>query len=156
MMGEGMLPLKKIICPTDFSEPSFEGIKTAVGLAEKDSSELILVHVIAPVPKISGIGMPPVGYFPVVFGEMEQQAKEFLEKIRANQIPKHLKCLTVVICGQPALHITELAQKEKASIIIMATHGQSGWQRFISGSVTERVVRLAPCPVLAVPAPSQG
>jgi nucleotide-binding universal stress UspA family protein len=155
MMGEVMLPLKKIICPTDFSEPSFEGIKTAVELAEKDSSELTLVHVIAPVPKISGIGMPPVGYFPVVFGEMEQQAKEFLEKIRASQIPKHLKCLTVVICGQPALHITELAQKEKASIIIMATHGQSGWQRFISGSVTERVVRMAPCPVLAVPAPSQ-
>ena len=151
-----MLPLKKIICPTDFSEPSFEGIKTAVELAEKDSSELTLLHVIAPVPKISGIGMPPVGHFPVVFGEMEQQAKEFLEKMRASQIPKHLKCLTVVICGQPALHITELAQKEKASIIIMATHGQSGWQRFISGSVTERVVRLAPCPVLAVPAPSQG
>jgi nucleotide-binding universal stress UspA family protein len=155
MINKVMLPLKRIICPNDFSDPSFEGVKTAVEMAEANSCELILVHVIAPVPKISGIGIPPVGNFPVVFGEMEQQAKEFLEKIRASQIPKHIKCLTVVSCGQPALHITELAKKEKASIIIMATHGQFGWQRFISGSVTERVVRLAPCPVLAVPAPSQ-
>jgi len=149
-----MLPLKKIICPTDFSEPSFEGIKTAVELAEANSSELILVHVISPVPKISGIGMPPVAHFPVVFEEMEQQAHELLEKIRKNKIPNHLECSISVIYGQPALHIVALAKKEKAAIIIMATHGQSGWQRLISGSVTERVVRMAPCPVLAVPAPS--
>lgn len=148
-----MLPLKKIICPIDFSEPSFEGLKTAVELAENYSAELILVHVVSPVPIIAGVGPPSALHLPIVSEEKSDHAAKLLEEVKTNRIPDHINCRTIIIHGQPAFLIAEEARKHGATIIVMATHGQSGWQRFISGSVTERVVRLAPCPVLAVPAP---
>ena len=150
-----MLPLKKIICPTDFSEPSFEGLKTAVELSEKYSAELIILYVVSPAPIVAGVGAPTALYYPIVSEEMEDHAENLLENVKTNMIPNHINCRTMIIHGQPAVRIAEVAQKNGANIIVMATHGQSGWQRFISGSVTERVVRMASCPVLAVPAPNQ-
>ena len=150
-----MLPLKKIISPTDFSEPSFEGLRTAVELSEKCSAELFIMHVVSPAPIVAGIGAPAALYYPTVSEEREDRAAKLLESVKTKKIPEHINCRTIIIRGQPAVQIAEAAQKERADIIVMATHGQSGWQRFISGSVTERVVRMASCPVLAVPAPNQ-
>lgn len=150
-----MLPLKRIICPTDFSEPSFEGLKIAVELSENYSAELIVLYVVTPVPIVSAVGAPTALYYPIVSEEKEDNAAKLLVDVKANRIPDHINCRTIIVTGQPAVKIAEAAQKIRADIIVMATHGQSGWQRFISGSVTERVVRLAACPVLAVPAPNQ-
>ena len=55
-----------------------------------------------------------------------------------------------MILGRPAHEIVKLAVDEKADIIVMPTHGESGWQRFVFGSVAERVIGLASCPVLVV------
>lgn len=118
-------------------------------------AELILVHIVSPVPNIMGVGSPTGFHFPMVLKEMEEQATQKIEADAVEQIPDHVRFNTIVGIGRPADQIVQTALEEKAQIIVMATHGQSGWQRFVSGSVTERVVRMATCPVFVVPAPEE-
>ena len=150
-----MLPIEKAICSTDFSDPSYEGIKAANELAHHFEAELILLHVVSPIPAMTGAGAPTGFHIPAVLKEMEKSAAEMLENIKTNEIKKSTKTRTLVVHGRPADEIVRTAEEEKADLIVIATHGQSGWQRFISGSVTERVVRMASCPVLSVPAPPE-
>jgi hypothetical protein len=70
------------------------------------------------------------------------------------QLPAEIQVRTLVILGRPAHEIVALAEQEKADIIVMATQGESGWQRFVFGSVAEKVVRHADCPVLTIRAPN--
>jgi nucleotide-binding universal stress UspA family protein len=150
-----MLPIEKIICPTDFSEPSIEGLKAANELADHFGAQIILLHAIAPMPTMAGAGAPTGFHIPPVLKEMEGKASEELERIKSEKLYKSFEARTMVIYGKPATEIIRIAEEEKADIIVIATHGQSGWRRFLSGSVTERVVRTASCPVLAVPGPPE-
>jgi nucleotide-binding universal stress UspA family protein len=147
-----MLPLEKIICSTDFSDSSFEGLKAANELAANFGAKVILLHAIAPMPTIAGAGAPTGFHIPPVLKEMEGKAAEELERLKAEKLEGGIDARTMVIYGKPADEIVRIAEEEKADLIVIATHGQSGWKRFISGSVTERVVRMASCPVLVVPA----
>jgi nucleotide-binding universal stress UspA family protein len=151
-----MLPIERILCPTDFSDPSYEGLKGAIELAEHFSAELMLVHIVSPIPAMAGTAAPTGFHIPAVLEEMEGRAVEMLEAVKTEKVSKSIKTRTMVIHGKPADQIVRTAEEEKADIIVIATHGQSGWQRFISGSVTERVVRMASCPVLAVPTPHEN
>jgi nucleotide-binding universal stress UspA family protein len=150
-----MLPLSKIICPTDFSDPSFEGLKAANELADHFGAQVILLHAIAPMPTMSGAGAPTGFHIPPVLKEMEGKASEELERLKSEKLAKSFETRTMVIYGKPASEIVRISEEEKADLIVIATHGQSGWKGFISGSVTERVVRTATCPVLAVSAPPE-
>jgi len=150
-----MFDVDKIICPTDFSDPSYEGLKKAIEIAEHFTAELILVHIISPIPNIMGTASPTGFHLPGVLEEMEKQATQKIEADAADQIPDHIRSKTIVKIGRAAEQIVQTALEKKAEIIVMATHGQSGWQRFVSGSVTERVVRMATCPVYVVPAPEE-
>jgi len=148
-----MLPLKRIIWPTDFSEPAYEGLKIAVELADRFSAEMLLVHVVAPLPAMQG-GLEPTGFhIPTVLKEIEDSAKKSLEEIRQEKIPADIRVQTKVLLGRPANEIVRLAEDENADLIVIPTHGESGWQRFMFGSVAERVVRHAECPVLTIRAP---
>ena len=150
-----MLPLKKIVCPTDFSEPADEGLKIARELATQFSAEMLLVHVVAPLPAMHG-GVAPTGFhIPAVLEELEGSAKNSLEEIRREKLPAEIQARTFVILGRPAHEIVALAEQEKADIIVIASQGESGWQRFVFGSVAEKVVRHADCPVLTIRAPNQ-
>ena len=150
-----MFEVDKIICPTDFSEPSYAGLKTALDIAEYFSAELILLHIVSPVPNIAGTSAPTGFHIPMVLKEMEKQATKRIETDAVKRIPHHIQYRTIVGTGRPAERIVQAASEEKVQMIVMATHGQSGWQRFVSGSVTERVVRMARCPVFVVPAPNE-
>jgi len=150
-----MLPLKKILCPTDFSEPAYEGFKIARELATQFSAEMLLVHVVSPLPLMHGGAAPTGFHIPAVLEEIQESAKNSLEKIRLEKLPDEIKTRTFVIQGRPAHEIVQLAQQEKADIIVIATHGESGWQRFVFGSVAEKVVRNAECPVLTIRAPNR-
>jgi nucleotide-binding universal stress UspA family protein len=148
-----MLPLKKIVCPTDFSEPAYEVFKIARELATQFSAEMLLVHVVSPLPMMHGGAAPTGFHIPTVLEELQESAKNSLEKIRLEKLPGDIRAQTFVIHGRPAHEIVQLAEKEKADIIVIATHGESGWQRFVFGSVAEKVVRSAECPVLTIRAP---
>ena len=75
-----MLPLKKIVCPTDFSEPAHEGLKIARELATQFSSEILLVHVVTPLPAMHGGAAPTGFHIPAVLKELEGSAKSSLEE----------------------------------------------------------------------------
>jgi nucleotide-binding universal stress UspA family protein len=150
-----MLPLKKIICPTDFSDPSYEGVKAANELAVHFSAELILVNVVSPVPPIA---IPSVAQgFDVgqYQKELISSSKRSLSDVVKDMISGDLQFREVIVEGPPADQIIALAESEKADAIVIATHGLTGWRRFIFGSVAEKVVRLASCPVITIPAPHE-
>ena len=85
--------------------------------------------------------------------ELEESAKNSLHAVVKERVPDDIQTRTVVNVGTPAMEIVQIASEENADLIVIATHGQSGWKKFISGSVTERVVRTAERPVLTIHAP---
>lgn len=146
-----MLPFKKILAPTDFSESSFEGLKAANELARHFSAEVRLIHVVSPVLIVPAA--PATFNVPVYQREAVESAKKGLNDLVKNKFSPGLTVIPLVMEGNPAEHIVKAAEESGADLIVIATHGQSGWRRFIFGSVAERVVRLAPCGVLTVPPP---
>jgi nucleotide-binding universal stress UspA family protein len=149
------LPFKRILCSTDFSEPSYAGVEAAISLARLFDSELFIVHVVSPIPIVPGSFAPAGSYLPKILEELENSAKTSLQKLVQERIPVDLSPKTMVTTGTPAMEIVRSAVKIDADVIVIATHGQSGWKKFISGSVTERVVRLSDRPVLTIHAPGK-
>ena len=148
-----MLPIKKIVVPTDFSEPAREGFRRACEMAEHFGAELLVVHVNAPVPVI------PAGHGAVPFNvEGYRQEVEKLSKKNLEDFIKEEKIESVAVTplnreGEVAEEIVRTARDNAANLIVMATHGYSGWKKFILGSVTEKVVRIATVPVLTIREP---
>jgi len=149
-----MLAIKKILSPTDFSEPSYVGLKIANELAAHFSAELILVHVVRPLRHYASAPVASKGYNLALY-EMVKASEKSLAEVAKNRISSDLQVRTTVLKGNAADQIVDLAQYEKVDMIVTATHGWTGWRRFISGSVTERVVRHSSCFVLTVPAPQE-
>ena len=100
-----MLPIKKIVCPTDFSEPSYEALKTAVEMAEHFSSELIVVHVVTPIPFIPIHDDPSSFNLPLYEKEMEASARKSLDDLFKEKIPTSINGRTTVMQGDPATQI---------------------------------------------------
>jgi nucleotide-binding universal stress UspA family protein len=147
-----MLPIKKILCPTDFSEPSYEAIKAAGELAYHFGSELHIVHVIAPVPIIPvPIGPEPSAFDVTLYEqELEISSKRALEEVVNQLESKELKTRLTALRGNPADEIARTADEENVDLIVIATRGRAGLDRLIFGSVADKIVRLAKCPVLTI------
>jgi len=140
---------KKILVGTDFSEPSDAARRTAIELARRLGAELEIVHVEEPLPAyaFSEGALPDLPRLQEEVRswaerEVEQQAKE----ARAAGVP----VTTAVLLGTPANAIVETARTDGADLIVVGTHGRTGFERILLGSVAERVVRTASCPVLTV------
>jgi nucleotide-binding universal stress UspA family protein len=152
-----MLPLKRILCPTDFSEPAGKALETAVELAQHFSAQLLLVHVVPPVP------MPyqPLDSTATAFDvtsylqELTDISKKTLQNYADSHVPQEVPTTLTVAAGDPAYEILRLAQELEADLMVIATHGYGGWRRFLFGSVAEKVVRQAACPVFVVHAPRE-
>ena len=86
---------------------------------------------------------------------MQESAERTLKNLTQQKMLQDISVRTMVISGKPAYEIVNLATEENADIIVIATHGESGWQRFLFGSVTEKVIRMALCPVLTVHQPEE-
>ena len=141
-----MLPIKKILCPTDFSEPSDMGMKAAVEFAEQFSAELLVVHVISPMPMVSS----STAYLPQIIEGLRESAQKGMEDLFTEIIPQNIRAGYQIVDGSTAETIVKMAVEEDADLIVIATHGQSGWRKFVFGSVTEKVMRIAECPVLTI------
>jgi universal stress protein A len=142
-----MLPLRKILCPTDFSEASYEALKAANELALHFSAALVLVHV---VPLVIDIPTSADFYTPSDVETAQADARKALQEVVEKRISEKVRIRTKVAVGDPGDEIVSAAGDENAGIIVIATHGLTGWRRLIFGSVAEKVVRLAPCPVLTI------
>jgi nucleotide-binding universal stress UspA family protein len=150
-----MLPIKKILNPTDFSEPSKEGFHYACTLARHFGAQLVVVHVSTPVPVM------PEGHGVVNFDVVEYKnamahyAASQLEEFIAGAEKEDVQTTGFVTEGDAAQEIVRTASDHGVDLIVLAAHGYSGWQNMATGSVTEKVVRTASQPVLTVRAPSK-
>jgi universal stress protein A len=144
-----MLPVKLILSPTDFSGPACTCIRAASELAEHFGAELLLVNVVPAVPTL-----PPDPNYVFKIPEHEQylhaDAEQQLRKAREELVGKNVKVRTQVGHGSAAEEIVLIAKAEGADLIVISTHGSTGFERWVFGSVAEKVVRLAECPVLTV------
>lgn len=148
-----MLPIHRVLCPTDFSQPSREGLAAAAELALHFGSDLLLVHVLPVLP-----ALPPDPNFVFNVPEYEvalhSDANDRLSKLAEGMAAQGLKTRTVVGHGDAGSEIVRMAKEEGADLVVIATHGATGWRHVMFGSVAEKVVRLAGCPVLTVRASS--
>ncbi len=150
-----MLPFKRLLSPIDFSSASLQALDHAVELACAFHSELLVVHVVEPVPSVTpdfGYGMDVTGYESGVYAETEERLKETVEK----RVAPALSARTLLKYGEPSREIVRIAEDEQADLIVIATHGLTGWRHLVFGSVAEKVVRTACCPVLTLRIPGQA
>ncbi|MBN1560818.1 universal stress protein [candidate division KSB1 bacterium] len=146
-----MLLFTKILCPTDFSDPSFEALEFANELALHFIAELFVLHVVAPVPVDINDTMMQVPLY--VFQHQQQLEKSSSKKLEeeiAKRISPKVTVHSRVVVGNAADQIVKFADDEKVDLIIISTRGQTGLKRLVFGSVAERVVRLAAQPVLTI------
>ena len=139
----------KILHPTDFSECAAQAQTTAVDLAGKLGAEIVLLQVLVETPLYgeSVLNMPKVQS---VYDAQRRWAEETLEARVGDLRQRGMKASWRVQVGVPFEEIVKVATEEPADMIVMGTHGRSGLNRVLLGSVAERVIRLAPCPVLTV------
>jgi universal stress protein A len=144
-----MMTIKKILCPIDFSAPSLKGLDYAVEMAILCRAQLSVVYVLPILPVSASnlnINLRIPEYERMIHKDSEQQ----LKAIVAKRVPKRLKVRTLIGHGNAAHEILRLAKEEKVNLIVIATHGHTGFHHLVVGSVAEKIVRLAHCPVLAV------
>jgi universal stress protein A len=147
---QAMIELKRILLPTDFSEYSAAARKYACAFADQFQAELHLLHVIqdlAPlVPEPGAALAPPIDYL----REIEQNAQAMLARALDAEWSVGKQITRVVRQGPPFLEIIRYAREANIDLIVLGTHGRSGLAHVLMGSVAEKVVRKAPCPVLSV------
>jgi nucleotide-binding universal stress UspA family protein len=145
-----MLPVRKILSTTDFSEPSLKGVAVANELAGFFGAELILVTVVTPMhPEV----LPKIPKSSELHKEMVQYNVEKLQQVVAEKISAGVRTRQIVASGNAADEIVAIADLENVDLLVIATHGWTGWRRFMFGSVTEKVIRSVTCPVLTVSGP---
>lgn len=133
----------KILFPTDFSTVSDEALHYATMMARDSGAKLLIVHVEEPPLAYGGGDM--------YYGVPEPDTAAIHKMLTALKPDDDRVAFEHrLIVGSPADEIVELAKRENIDMIVMACHGRTGVMRFLMGSVAERVVREAPCPVLTV------
>jgi nucleotide-binding universal stress UspA family protein len=145
------LPVKRILCPTDFSEPACKALKAAAEIAAAAKAELLLVHIVAPIPAIDSPAGAPAFDLAGYQDELVRSAQHALEERRRRRVPKSVTSRAIVTIGDAAHEVTRIAAEEDVDLIVIATHGHTGWRERLFGSVAGKVVRLAHCPVLTIP-----
>jgi nucleotide-binding universal stress UspA family protein len=145
------MTIEHILVPIDFSEYSDHALDYAIPFASKLQARLTLLHVIEvfPVSDTEAVMLPP-DYFLELEVSANRQMRSYLERVTTAG----LKGEVAVVHGTPFQVITETAKERQIDLIIMGTHGRTGLRHLWLGSVAERVVRLAPCPVLVVRTPA--
>jgi nucleotide-binding universal stress UspA family protein len=149
-----MSVIRTILVPTDFSPAADAAWRYALKLAEKFSSRVCLLHVVAPPPYAAD----PLGTKAFMLrladlsGTMETDARKALEAMVDRLHRPDLVVSIETATGSPALEILRIAGRKKADLIVIGTHGRGAFSRVLLGSVTDKVLHATSIPVLAVPA----
>ena len=150
-----MVEFQRILCPTDFSEFSERAFCYAVSLARHYGAELFVQHVVRPL----NIGYPEYAIPDSVnqfYGELREHVEEQLREFVKVHSPEGSHAYVIVDEGGVTEGILAAAHERSVDLIVMGTHGRKGFERLALGSVTQKVLRKARCPVMAVRKPSTG
>jgi nucleotide-binding universal stress UspA family protein len=145
-----MIAIQHILVATDFGEASDAALEYGRALARQFSATLHVMHVADDLfTRVAGEGY--VSVLPELQKDLENAARQRLDDLLIDNDPKPLPVVKVVTTSNaPATAIAQYAADSHVDLIIVGTHGRSGVAHLLMGSVAERVVRTAPCPVLTV------
>lgn len=149
-----MIAIRRVLAPTDFSDSSAPAVRYAAELAGKFGAELTLLHVVQDLTLVVPDVMMPTPVAAPALNDMVEGAKAGLGTFVQKLGLEPLRPKTEVRIGAPAAEIVAAAQELKADLLCIGTHGRTGLAHFLLGSVAERIVRHAPCPVLTVRPPA--
>jgi universal stress protein A len=141
---------RRILHPTDFSAASRRAFECAVALARRDHAELSLLHVLSPSAPFVGDGYVTVETWQRIEAGARRAAESRMKVTLARARRAGGRASAMIVEGVAFERIVRTAKTKHADLIVIGTHGRTGISRFFIGSVAERVVRLAPCPVLTV------
>lgn len=145
-----MLPLKKILCPVDFSEHSLKALKNAIELSSRFEAELHLVNVVAPFPVLPA-SPHPIGFDIQTYeDELIENSLVSLQELAKKHIPEGAIIVTDVLRGDASTKIIEYAESHDIGLIVLSTHGTGALRHFLFGSVAEKVIRHSKSPVLTI------
>lgn len=148
-----MFPFKKILVPTDFSDASYCALKMAGEMAKHFETEILIVNVHKPIPQLP---KPRVQASETTFDisayekHMIAEAEQNLIELGTEFLGDHPNLRVIVREGEAAHEILDTADEEQVDAIVIATHGRTGLSKIVFGSVAQRVVRRAKCPVVTI------
>jgi nucleotide-binding universal stress UspA family protein len=146
------MPRPRFLVPLDFSEYANQALEYAIHLASKLEARLTLLHVIQALP-LGGVDMGltlPFTLLQDLEAKITSSMQAYLERVTAAGLEGEI----IIVKGVPFQEILETAKTQQVDLIVMGTQGRTGYQHLLLGSVAEKVVRLAPCPVLVVRQPT--
>jgi nucleotide-binding universal stress UspA family protein len=147
-----MIPLKNILVPTDFSDTSEVAVTYAQALAEAFGATVHVLHVLR--DPASHLPVEALAALPTLREQLAWDAQQRLGKVLAGPEAQKLDVQRVVRMGVPFVDIIGYAKGHDIDLIVMGTHGRGPIKHMLLGSVAEKVVRKAPCPVLTVRPPA--
>lgn len=137
--------------PCDFSTTALEALKVANSIAEKSQSELLVVHAFElPLTYETAFGVQPYMFDPALLASIEERARENFQEVKRKSAKKGVKMTFHTRHASVTVAITEFLQDDSIDLVVMGTNGASGITETLFGSNTEKIVRLAQVPVLAV------
>jgi nucleotide-binding universal stress UspA family protein len=152
---------KKILLPTDGSENSKRANKHALWIADKSDADIVIMYVVEPhFPELatglplSTLPTPDERFYEEIRNEGKQIIENFrqeLEDVQCKGICKNTNLKSIITEGKPSNEIVNILDKEDIDLVVMGASGRHGLDRFVIGSVTERVVRNARKPVMVIP-----
>ncbi len=141
---------RKILVPMDFSASSIAALATASEMAQQFHAELYLLHVIPMLPIVTGIEFP-IAFYPhqEFLADAETDASTRFTGFVDNLAGKGIEATTKIEIGNDIVgNVLMVLERDHADLLIISTHGMSGWRPVVFGSIAEKVVKLAECPVL--------
>lgn len=151
------MTIKRILVPVDFSTPSLRALDYAIAFARPLVAELAVLFVVEPIYSITpGDLYAPSAELSALMLEQRRQGKDELGKIEARLKKRYTKIRAVLADGLAYQAIVAAAKQQRVDLIVMATHGRTGLSHLFMGSVAEKVVRSADCPVLTLRVPEKG
>ena len=145
-----MIGLKRVLVPTDFSDTSEAALKYGVALAGAFGATLHVLHVANDPLHETWAGYAPGTSFLSVVERMEANARHRIEDMVPKQDVETGRIVSATVWGDARDQILKYAVDHHVDLIVCGTHGRSGWDHFVMGSVAEMIVRKASCPVLTV------
>lgn len=142
-----MIPIHTILHPTDFSEQSGHALHLACALARDHGAHLVILHVGLPQRPVYGEWLLPPPSVDDAYYEAQSQLDDLRIPDGCVEVERRLEI------GAPAAEILRVATEIPVDLIVMGTHGRTGLSRLLMGSVAEKVMRRATCPVLTVKSP---
>ena len=145
-----MRGIRRILFATDFSKASAHAFETALNLAKANRAALTVLHVVQPFTPIMPEQYIGTQTWEEVDLEGREQAKREIAKLTTKAKKADIRANGLIAKGEPASQIVRTARSRRADLLVVGTHGRTGFTRLFLGSIAMRVVATAPCPVVTV------